>query len=151
MFTMSVADAMGVEFRWRRNGQVLNNGLQPGGGTISGASTPTLMLTGLAPGNAGQYDCVATTNCGTSFTAAAALTVGDACCDSIDFNNDGLYPDNLDLTDFLAVFGGGVCNGQTPTDPPCNTDIDFNNDGLFADNEDISAFFRVFGGGTCAP
>jgi len=79
--------------------------------------------------------------------------VPDACeslaCDSIDFNNDGLFPDNQDLQDFLSVFGGGVCGGQTPTDPPCNTDIDFNNDGLFPDNEDIISLFRVFGGGAC--
>ena len=144
LFVMNVADATGVEFRWRRNGQVLNDGPQSGGGTVSGASTPTLMLAGLVPGNAGQYDCVATTNCGTSFTAAAALTVVDACCDSIDFNNDGLFPDNLDLQDFLSVFGHGPCTN----DPNCG-DIDFNNDGLYPDNEDILAIFRVFGGGHC--
>jgi len=73
----------------------------------------------------------------------------DQCCDSLDFNADGLFPDNLDLTDFLSVFGGGNCNGQAPNDPPCNTDIDFNNDGLFPDNEDIISLFRVFGGGPC--
>jgi len=64
-------------------------------------------------------------------------------CDSIDFNNDGLFPDNQDLEDFLGVFGGG----------PCSTgdcaDIDFNNDGLFPDNADLEAFFSVFGGGPC--
>ncbi|HYF14881.1 MAG TPA: hypothetical protein VD971_07405 [Phycisphaerales bacterium] len=65
-------------------------------------------------------------------------------CDSIDWNNDGLFPDNLDLVDFLAVFGGGACSN----DPNCG-DLDFNNDGLFPDNEDILAFFRVFGGGPC--
>ncbi|HYF16077.1 MAG TPA: hypothetical protein VD971_13490 [Phycisphaerales bacterium] len=62
-------------------------------------------------------------------------------CTDIDFNNDGLYPDNLDLQDFIAVFGGADC-------PGCDS-IDFNGDGLFPDNEDIFAFFRVFGGGDC--
>jgi len=65
-------------------------------------------------------------------------------CDSLDFNNDGLFPDSLDLADFVTVFGGGACSN----DPHC-TDIDFNNDGLYPDNEDILSFFRVFGGGGC--
>jgi hypothetical protein len=64
-------------------------------------------------------------------------------CDSLDFNNDGLYPDNADLVDFLSVFGGGACSTGT-----CQ-DIDFNNDGLYPDNEDLIGYLRVFGGGAC--
>ena len=74
---------------------------------------------------------------------SVVLTLGTPPCDSIDFNNDGLYPDNFDLVDFLAVFGGGEC----PTGV-CN-DIDFNNDGLYPDNTDIISLFSVFGGGGC--
>jgi len=65
-------------------------------------------------------------------------------CDSIDFNGDGLFPDNQDIQDFFDVFGGGACSTGT-----CN-DIDFNNDQLFPDNADLEAFLRVFGGGACA-
>jgi hypothetical protein len=64
-------------------------------------------------------------------------------CDSVDFNRDGVYPDAIDLADFLIVFSGGAC----PT-PNCN-DIDFNNDSVAPDSEDIAAFLRVFGGGSC--
>jgi len=64
-------------------------------------------------------------------------------CDSVDFNGDGLFPDNQDLEDFLSVFGGGPCSTGT-----CG-DVDFNNDGLFPDNADMEAFFSVFGGGAC--
>ncbi|HYF14248.1 MAG TPA: VCBS repeat-containing protein [Phycisphaerales bacterium] len=64
-------------------------------------------------------------------------------CDSIDFNGDGLFPDNADLEDFFSVFGGGPCSTGT-----CN-DIDFNNDGLFPDNDDLEDYLRVFGGGSC--
>ncbi|HYF15735.1 MAG TPA: PKD domain-containing protein [Phycisphaerales bacterium] len=64
-------------------------------------------------------------------------------CNDLDFNNDGLFPDNQDLEDFLSVFGGGPClTGD------CDT-IDFNNDQLFPDNADLEAFFSVFGGGSC--
>jgi hypothetical protein len=64
-------------------------------------------------------------------------------CDSIDFNADGLFPDDNDLVDFLVVLAGGECSTGT-----CN-DIDFNNDGLFPDDNDLLAFLRVLAGGSC--
>lgn len=70
-------------------------------------------------------------------------------CDPIDFNHDTLFPDTQDVADFVSVFSGGVCAGQQPGDPPCNSDIDFNNDALFPDTSDISALLRVFAGGPC--
>jgi len=89
----------------------------------------------------GRYVIVKVT-LGTNVDAVLLLTVGGG-CDSIDFNGDGLFPDNTDLEDFLSVFGGGPCSTGT-----CG-DIDFNNDGLFPDNTDLEAFFSVFGGGPC--
>ncbi|HEX2838203.1 MAG TPA: hypothetical protein VHN77_08780, partial [Phycisphaerales bacterium] len=50
---------------------------------------------------------------------------GGPVCDTIDFNNDGLFPDTMDIDDFLSVFSGGPCSN----DPNCG-DIDYNNDGL---------------------
>jgi hypothetical protein len=64
-------------------------------------------------------------------------------CDGIDFNGDGLFPSDDDLTDFLVVLAGGTCS--TPT---C-ADIDFNNDGLFPSDDDLLAFLRVLAGGEC--
>jgi hypothetical protein len=74
---------------------------------------------------------------------AISLGVGVP-CDSIDFNGDGLFPDDADLVDFLAVFAGGACSTNT-----CN-DIDFNNDGLFPDDADLVAFLNVLAGGSCS-
>ncbi len=74
---------------------------------------------------------------------------GCPACDTIDFNHDSLFPDTQDITDFLNVFAGGVCSGQSPTDPPCNSDIDFNNDSLFPDTTDIGSLLSVFSGGAC--
>jgi hypothetical protein len=64
-------------------------------------------------------------------------------CDSIDFNGDGLFPDDNDLVEFLTVLAGGECSTAT-----CN-DIDFNNDGLFPDDNDLVAFLTVLAGGNC--
>jgi len=65
-------------------------------------------------------------------------------CDSIDFNADGLFPDDNDLIDFLNVLAGGPCSN----DPNCN-DIDFNNDGLFPYDNYLVVFLRVLSGGNC--
>ncbi len=62
-------------------------------------------------------------------------------CASIDFNNDGVFPDDADAADFLAVLAGSGC-------PECNG-IDFNNDGIFPDDRDIADFLNVLAGGEC--
>jgi hypothetical protein len=62
-------------------------------------------------------------------------------CDTIDFNNDGLFPSDEDLVTFLQTLAGNAC-------PTCN-DIDFNNDGLFPSDEDLVVFLRVLAGGGC--
>ncbi len=70
-------------------------------------------------------------------------------CGSIDFNGDGLFPDDNDLVEFLTVLAGGDCSpGNT-----CGT-IDFNGDGLFPDDNDLVDFLTVLAGGTptsCTP
>ncbi len=84
-------------------------------------------------------------NCDGLVTSADVdLINGAPACDSIDFNNDGLFPDTLDIDDFLSVFSGGPCSN----DPNCS-DIDYNNDGLFPDTLDIDSLLSVFSGGPC--
>jgi hypothetical protein len=64
-------------------------------------------------------------------------------CGSIDFNNDGLFPDDADLIDLLGVMAGGTCSTGN-----CNT-IDFNSDGLFPSDQDLVSFLSVMAGGPC--
>ena len=79
-----------------------------------------------------------------SVPATFTTNAGTPQCDSIDFNQDGVFPDQTDIDDFLAVFSGASCpSGCT------NTDIDFNNDGVSPDSTDIDSFLIVFGGGAC--
>jgi hypothetical protein len=67
-------------------------------------------------------------------------------CGSIDFNRDGLFPDDQDLVDLLSVLAGGPCSTQAQTG--CDM-IDFNRDGLFPDDQDVIAFLAVLAGGAC--
>jgi hypothetical protein len=65
-------------------------------------------------------------------------------CDSIDFNNNTVFPEDQDVIDFFNVLAGGPCS-------PGNTcsDIDFNNNGIFPEDQDVIDFFNVLAGGTC--
>jgi hypothetical protein len=88
------------------------------------------------------------TNVGESAFTLGTLSTFSIGCDSVDFNLDSLFPDSLDIEDYLSVFAGGVCNGQSGP-PACNADLDFNNDGLFPDSLDVESLLSVFAGGPC--
>mgnify|MGYP000986779643 CR=1 FL=1 len=119
-----------------------------GGGAFAFATPPNsaAVSIGVHP-CAGVEDyyvrCVVTNACGSATSDPALLSVATECCDPVDFNGDGLFPDVQDITDFLLVFAGGAC----PT-ASCG-DIDFNNDELFPDITDIQSLISVFGGGEC--
>jgi endogenous inhibitor of DNA gyrase (YacG/DUF329 family) len=62
-------------------------------------------------------------------------------CNSIDFNRNGVFPEDQDVIDFFNVLAGAEC-------PTCS-DIDFNNNGVFPEDQDVIDFFNVLAGGTC--
>jgi hypothetical protein len=62
-------------------------------------------------------------------------------CDSIDFNRNGVFPEDQDVIDFFNVLAGGAC-------AQCS-DIDFNNNGVFPEDQDAIDFFTVLAGGQC--
>jgi hypothetical protein len=121
---------------------------------LDAASTPDVMhpvtVTGVAP--AGSVSARIVLLHLQESTAGGAVWWDDVTfeqatgpiCDTVDFNRDELFPDTLDIDDFLSVFSGGTCSN----DPLCG-DIDYNNDGLFPDTLDIDALLSVFSGGGC--
>jgi hypothetical protein len=130
-----------LSYQWSRAGVPLVN--QPG--AIQGANTSLLFIIGATSASAGTYTCTITNSCGSFQTPPAMLTVTGCvpACDTTDFNRDGLFPDTVDIDDFLSVFSGGPCSTNA-----CN-DIDFNNDSLFPDIVDIDSLLSVFSGGPC--
>ena len=68
-------------------------------------------------------------------------------CDSIDFNNNGVFPEDQDVIDFLEVLAGGTPSSCDPS-LDCN-DIDFNNNDVFPEDQDVIDFFNVLAGGAC--
>jgi hypothetical protein len=87
----------------------------------------------------------------TLFFANSTLQVGDvrnisvwrdiALCNDIDFNNNGVFPEDQDVVDFFNVLAGADC-------VTCDT-IDFNNNGVFPEDQDVIDFFNVLAGGAC--
>jgi hypothetical protein len=65
-------------------------------------------------------------------------------CDSIDFNGNGVFPEDQDVIDFFTILAGGPCDTGT-----CG-DIDFNNNGVFPEDQDVVDFFNVLAGGACS-
>ena len=69
-FTAAATGTAPLTYRWRKDTENLNNG-----GSISGADTPVLTLTGVTAADIGSYDFVATNGAGTAISAAASLGV----------------------------------------------------------------------------
>jgi hypothetical protein len=78
---------------------------------------------------------------GFSITSVLGYTAPGSGCDSIDFNNNGVFPEDQDAIDFFDVLAGGECAA-------CN-DVDFNNNGVFPEDQDVVDFFNVLAGGEC--
>jgi hypothetical protein len=103
-----VANPTDVTFQWSLNGAPLGNGLTPGGQLVSGANTAVLTIQRPRVTMSGLYTLRATNACGSSTTTPIEVTVIPA-CDSIDFNNDGVFPDDQDIAAFFRIFAGGEC------------------------------------------
>jgi len=82
MFSLVASGGGTLVYQWRKDGLDLADGPSGSGSTISGASTAALTISNAQPDDEGSYDCVIADACGTSGSAAAALTVqGDPCID----------------------------------------------------------------------
>jgi hypothetical protein len=103
-------------------------------------SPVTISWTPLAR-NRGQWQFIATDTNGSSRSRAFAVPVYD-----IDFNNNGVFPEDQDVIDFFNVVAGGTCS--TPAPLGCDS-IDTNNDGVFPDDQDVIDFFVILAGGIC--
>lgn len=69
-FSAGLSGAGPMSYQWRRNGVPLANG-----GTISGATSPSLLINPVGSTNAGTYDVVVTAPCGVVTSTGAALTL----------------------------------------------------------------------------
>jgi hypothetical protein len=64
-------------------------------------------------------------------------------CADVDFNNNGVFPEDADILDFFNILAGGACSTGN-CDP-----VDFNQNDVFPEDSDILDFFAVLAGGSC--
>jgi hypothetical protein len=72
----------------------------------------------------------------------SSLQCDEGCAD-IDFNNNGVFPEDQDVIDFFTVLAGGACSSGN-----CDG-IDFNRNDVFPEDQDVVTFFNVLAGGNC--
>ena len=130
----------GLTYQWQRNDQPLANGVTPNGTTIIGATSRRLVLRNAQPADAGLYRVRIALACGTNFTTSP-VPITISTCNSIDFNNNGIFPEDQDVIDFFDTLAGAPCAG-------CDS-IDFNNNTVFPEEQDVVDFLQVLAGGSC--
>jgi hypothetical protein len=135
-FSVAASSDTSMTYQWRHQGVPLDTETHPS------AATNLLSLIVTGPATAGRYDCVIANTCGSVLSTSATLIVADSCCDSIDFNVNGVFPEDADVIDFFSVLAGAECDS-------CN-DIDFNNNGVYPEDQDVIDFINVLAGGACA-
>ena len=144
---LRIATDQGANVQWTRNWPPLTTGPQPDGSIIEGVDSPVLTIHNARRSATGVYNVSVwiTTPywpCPQfGLLASTSLTVLPRPCDSIDFNNNDVFPEDQDVIDFFTVLAGGEC-------PACN-DIDFNNNDVFPEDQDVVDFFNVLAGGDC--
>ena len=134
-FTVIAAGYGALTYRWQHNGQNLTDGPAAGGGTISGATTPTLTINPVGSADGGLYGCVVTNACGSAVSATALLGTPVPA----DFDMDG----DVDLDD-LAAFQACVSGpGVAYTGDCAKADLDHNGD---VDQNDFGLLQRCYSG-----
>ncbi|MFN7316863.1 MAG: hypothetical protein ACK5ZG_15180, partial [Phycisphaerae bacterium] len=137
---------VGGLFNQTSNGLTLNNIGQWDGDTETwstlGSGTNQYVLGFARVGNDLIAGGLFTTMDGQPSGYVARLACPLPTCDSIDFNNNDVFPEDQDVIDFFNVLAGADC-------PTCN-DIDFNNNNVFPEDQDVIDFFNVLAGGACS-
>ncbi|HLP82890.1 MAG TPA: hypothetical protein VK157_00945 [Phycisphaerales bacterium] len=105
----------------------------------TGATTNAITFSLVTGSPRKEVRALLTNPCGTAESNIAFLDLEQ--CDCIDFNNNGVFPEDQDVIDFLNVLAGGDCGA-------CS-DIDFNNNGVFPEDQDVIDFFATLAGSAC--
>jgi glucose/arabinose dehydrogenase len=113
-FTVAASGTAPLAYQWQKlNGSTWTN--LANGGTVSGATTPTLTITGAQLADAGDYRAVVTNSAGSATSNSARLTV------TANQGPTGTITITGGLTNGLFVAGQAVSFSGTGTDPEDGT------------------------------
>lgn len=132
-----------LAYQWKHNGDDMADGPAPGGGTISGANTPTLTINPVGAADAGAYTCAVSNACGAATSNTAYVgTVPDI---AADLDDDG----DVDLADVEAL-NGCALGPEIPQNAPACAVADLDGDGD-VDQGDFGLLQACVGGPGKAP
>ncbi len=111
-FAVTPAGTGPFTYQWRKGGVPINTTTNPS------AATGTLTLSGVQDGDAGSYDCVVTTPCGSATSDAAVLTIAPCACGLSDVAGPGqsIGSDGTLTADDIIVFLNWFFAGDTRAD-----------------------------------
>lgn len=134
-----VAGPSDASFQWRMGETPLTNGPTGTGSTISGATTDTLVITGLSGADTGEYSVMISSACSTITSDAANVRL----CPG-DLNNDAMV-DDADFTIFVGAYNILDC-----ADPgmPAGCPSDLNGDTV-VDDADFTEFVLAYNALLC--
>lgn len=90
VINLSVVAPGATTFQWRKAGSPLSNGPSGNGSTIAGAGTASLSISSAAGADAGSYDCVVGSTCGSTPSDAAVIQMIDAPTVTVDPANQSV-------------------------------------------------------------
>jgi hypothetical protein len=76
-------------------------------------------------------------------SVSEVTTIEVSRCNTIDFNRNGVFPEDQDVIDFFTILAGGECSSGD-----C-VGIDFNGNGVFPEDQDVIDYFAVLAGASC--
>ncbi len=119
----TVAGGGTIEYAWEKDGVPVGDGASPGGGTVSGATTPTLRIEHLGEDDAGAYRLIASNTCGDDASAPAVVSVRLPPDISTHWVFTSLHPSVAESSAANAV-NGGLQVGRAVFDTPDYNNID---------------------------
>lgn len=131
-FTVTATGSGSLTYQWQHDGANLTNG-----GHYSGATTPSLLVSGADAGDVGSYRCKVSNNIGPVYSNTAALSIKPTASTDLDQDCD------VDADDF-SLFAACNTGPMIPVISGCETrDFDGDED---VDLEDFGLFQRCYTG-----
>ncbi len=101
----------GISYEWTRRVATASPGgvVSGAAGVLTTTGPITLTIDNAQPGDSGAYELRLRTACQTITYQTSVTVQGQPGCDDIDFNNNGVFPEEQDVIDFFNVLAGGTC------------------------------------------
>ena len=118
-----VAGGGSISYQWEKDGSPLTDGPSASGGTIAGATTDSMTISGCGAADAGSYALIATNSCGTDTGNPTLVTVRTPVDIPTHWEFTSLHP-SIAENSYATAVDQGVQVGRAVFDTPEYNNID---------------------------